>query len=377
MKSISKESAIAIVNEVNAILEYKINVMDTNGIIIASSDKKRINTFHGGAKKIIDEKLDSVIIYYDGEYEGAKKGLNLPIIVDNNYVGVVGITGEYNEVEKYGRIIKKITEVLMLEEYLKEKKTYYDQIKNMYISEWLNDNKEIDEEFVKRGNTLGINIKIPRFIIITRPDIDLKDNYDKMQLFENIYDYLKTKLESLNNNNIIYKEGQNIIVLLNEEENKLLNFFKKIKIEIESKYKCRFYIGIGGSTLTKNLKINKNLATNALDKALRGIGNDIVFHTDINFESLINDVSILNQKNFLYNIFKNYKKEEIKDALEIIKKYYTQNGSLKKTSKILNMHINTLQYQLKKIKEKTNYDPRLLKDSIIFNTCIVIFNNLY
>lgn len=179
MKSISKESAIAIVNEVNAILEYKINVMDTNGIIIASSDKKRINTFHGGAKKIIDEKLDSVIIYYDGEYEGAKKGLNLPIIVDNNYVGVVGITGEYNEVEKYGRIIKKITEVLMLEEYLKEKKTYYDQIKNMYISEWLNDNKEIDEEFVKRGNTLGINIKIPRFIIITRPDIDLKDNYDK------------------------------------------------------------------------------------------------------------------------------------------------------------------------------------------------------
>lgn len=184
-------------------------------------------------------------------------------------------------------------------------------------------------------------------------------------------------MESLNNNNIIYKEGQNIIVLLNEEENKLLNFFKKIKIEIESKYKCRFYIGIGGSTLTKNLKINKNLATNALDKALRGIGNDIVFHTDINFESLINDVSILNQKNFLYNIFKNYKKEEIKDALEIIKKYYTQNGSLKKTSKILNMHINTLQYQLKKIKEKTNYDPRLLKDSIIFNTCIVIFNNLY
>ena len=41
---------------------------------------------------------------------GAMEGVNLPIYIYNETVGVIGITGDPAKVAVYGRIIKKMTE---------------------------------------------------------------------------------------------------------------------------------------------------------------------------------------------------------------------------------------------------------------------------
>ncbi|NLC65333.1 MAG: hypothetical protein GX752_00165 [Clostridium sp.] len=105
--NLSRQYAQNIVREINSIIGENINIMDGKGIIIASSDKNRIDTFHGGAKKIIDENLKQLLVHYDGEYEGAFTGTNIPIEFNNNIVGVIGVTGPDEEVLKYGKIIKK------------------------------------------------------------------------------------------------------------------------------------------------------------------------------------------------------------------------------------------------------------------------------
>ena len=66
---------------------------------------------------MIGEHLDELIIQSDDEYEGTRKGINLPILLDGEIAGVVGITGERDEVVKYGQIIKKMTEILLIENF--------------------------------------------------------------------------------------------------------------------------------------------------------------------------------------------------------------------------------------------------------------------
>ena len=104
---ISSNLAQKIVDNMRMVLNHQVNFMDMNGFIIASSDPERINTFHGGAAVVLKRKTP-LFIAYDGQYEGARKGINMPIFFDNQVIGVIGVSGD-SEVEKYTEIVKAMT----------------------------------------------------------------------------------------------------------------------------------------------------------------------------------------------------------------------------------------------------------------------------
>ena len=76
-----------------------INIMDTNGIIIASSDHGRIGSWHEGASQVVSTgKTVEIRPEEVARYAGAKQGINSPIFQDGVIVGVVGIYGDPEEV---------------------------------------------------------------------------------------------------------------------------------------------------------------------------------------------------------------------------------------------------------------------------------------
>ena len=96
--------------------------MDETGCIIASSDISRIGTYHSGAQRVISQRLEELVISEEDRYAGAKNGINLPIIIENEIIGVVGITGEKEEVQILGKIIQKMTKILIMESYQNNQK---------------------------------------------------------------------------------------------------------------------------------------------------------------------------------------------------------------------------------------------------------------
>lgn len=80
---ISKTSATQIVEEISKLVKQNINLMDETGHIIASCDKSRIGSYHNGAYRIISENLDEYYIEEDDLSVGVKKGINLPLELDN------------------------------------------------------------------------------------------------------------------------------------------------------------------------------------------------------------------------------------------------------------------------------------------------------
>ena len=59
---ISTQDATEIVGELSEMIGMKMNIMDSNAIIIASSDPKRVGTFHEAAHQIISQNLDELVV---------------------------------------------------------------------------------------------------------------------------------------------------------------------------------------------------------------------------------------------------------------------------------------------------------------------------
>jgi len=134
---LSRHNAEIIVKELNTIINDKINMMNEKGVIIASTDQERIGQEHEGAKRIINDRLEELIIHSHDRYEGSLEGVNYPIIISNEIIGVVGITGPYNKVAKYGQITKKMTEILIQEISIKEQKSMDENLRSRFVGEWL------------------------------------------------------------------------------------------------------------------------------------------------------------------------------------------------------------------------------------------------
>ena len=101
------QQARAIVHEINTVLPQKINLMNKDGIIIASTDPGRIHTFHGGAARVIRENLDELRIYRENEYPGTRPGTNFMLQVEGVPIGVLGITGSYESILPIANVIRK------------------------------------------------------------------------------------------------------------------------------------------------------------------------------------------------------------------------------------------------------------------------------
>lgn len=110
-----------LIEEISAYTDYNVNIMNKNGIIIASCNKDRIGDYHEVAYKVIQTGKEYITADTDSDYPGVQSGINMPIELDGERIGVVGITGKPEEVKPIALIVKLAVESLIKYEGLKMK----------------------------------------------------------------------------------------------------------------------------------------------------------------------------------------------------------------------------------------------------------------
>ena len=199
--NIPTELALKIVKDMKDIINQDLNFINTEGHIIASTDKKRIGQIHEASLKCIATNSD-IVINSDTEYEGSKKGINIPVHLNNEIVGVIGITGDRKDVERFGKIIKSMTEILVKEAWLKElsiKKR--EQNRNIIETVLFGDYKAVE---------FYTSLSFPYTVIIGNINNSFKDNND-------LYKILETFLVR-NKKNIFTITSNQIIIFLNSQQ---------------------------------------------------------------------------------------------------------------------------------------------------------------
>ena len=133
------ELAEKIVKEVRKLIGEDIIVVNTEGYIIASTDLVRVGTFHEGALLTAQKKRKLIITSEDQlKFSGVKSGINLPIFFQHDVIGVIGITGAPTKVTPFGEVIRKMTELLISENYYAEQFDWHTRAVESFVMEpWL------------------------------------------------------------------------------------------------------------------------------------------------------------------------------------------------------------------------------------------------
>lgn len=90
---LSPQLAQSIADDMKCSIHRDINIMDQSGTIIASTNPARLRQCHEGARQVIAQGLRVLEVRSDSQFPGAQQGVNLPIVIDGETVGVIGITG--------------------------------------------------------------------------------------------------------------------------------------------------------------------------------------------------------------------------------------------------------------------------------------------
>ena len=84
-----------------------INIMNTDGVIVASSEHHRVGSYHQGAieavrtGKVVNIRKDQL-----ERYPGAREGCNMPLRVNGSIIGVVGIYGDPEEIREVAHLLE-------------------------------------------------------------------------------------------------------------------------------------------------------------------------------------------------------------------------------------------------------------------------------
>lgn len=366
---IGRATAQRIVVELSGVISENINLIDDKSIIIASTDEKRIGTFHAGSRMIIEKRLKELVINDEYEYEGSFPGLNLPIEMNKKVVGVIGITGQYDEIKKYGTIIKKMTEILLLESELKDQETLSSTVRVRFINDWLfSENYCSDPLFVQQGKDVGINVEISRKLMVLAPlNGDLGEGNSRLRNLRTIENCLSTNIK-LFDDSLLFNNGSKYVIMLPDcSDNMFYEFASKVQKKIFRECNVRTGVGLDSNVLSKEMVHDGyKRAEKALRISLKNVTHAPVSYRDLKLEIIYPELSEKIKKEFIDKIFANCSSKEICQYESLLRVYYDCNCSIKATGKQLFLHKNTIQYKLNKLWQQTGLDPRTAEGTALY-----------
>ncbi|MFD1708152.1 CdaR family transcriptional regulator [Siminovitchia sediminis] len=368
---ISTELAQTIVTEMQEIIGQDINYMNTDGLIVASTNEERIGTVHEGGKRVAETK-SHLAVEYDGEFAGAREGINLPVYFEHEIVGVIGITGEREQVEGYGKIIKRMTELLIKDAYSNKLISQQKETQRMLVEQLLTLTSDVERQaIVKRLNISNIDTNVPRVAIVAK----MKDDQIGIDQTEQIFQIFHDKLVKYFDN-LIAQIHNNIVIFLNKlSRQELDQILADIQGEVKNKLGIRIHIGVGSPAHNiLNVKTSYEEALVAQGWAMTL--NDVVkYYNDLGIELILEEVSAEISGIYVARVIGSMDKKDIQEYEEILSLFEKYNGSIKNISEQLFIHKNTLQYKLNRLHQKTGYDMRKYSDFLMLKIAFLLYKS--
>ncbi len=367
---INHELAQKLVDHIMENLGYNINIMNEEGVIIASGSNLRIGSYHTIAKEVIQKNKRIDINKEDeSKYKGVKQGINIPFYYNQSIAGVIGITGDPKELENTAELVRLSTELMLEQQALKERVYSYQNQKNFFINTLLSlDSDEDVMTATQWGMKLGYDLHQPRIICILsirQMNHYLKENplmtvemlkQDILRTIQRTCFFTKQDLLSLINIDecILFK-------LYNPDDEDSINVIKEQLIDLSQRlceqFEIELIIGVGSyhATLYGFKKSYKEAKAMIHYGQLMNRVNQPIYVGDHIFEFLLTTMDRELLEHFLSSTV-----DKIKDnsnTIETMEALINNNMSVIEASKALYVHRNTLIFRLNKIKEMLHIDP--------------------
>lgn len=364
---IAKETALSIVWEVKTVAGCDINLMDGTGVILASTDTGRMGQIHAGARELLEKGLDRLVVYEDAPEQGIRRGVNLPIRMEGQTVGVIGVTGAPEEVESLGGVIQHMTEILLRDVRRQEQEALLEDARGCFIENWLFSGESDLAELEIRGQLLGIDVSRPW----TAALLEVQGGGTEESAREICNARALTRIRPFlrQESALCAVVNQRILVLCEScEKHTLLLRLDRIRSEMESVCSARVCGGVSaGGRRGLEVRLCYQEARTACLAARTGGG--ILFYDQASLEFLARSIPPDIRHDLLERVLGTCQGRERQELLETIRLYFQCDGQTEQMANTLFIHKNTVLYRLQKLKEKTGYSIRVPKESVLLCLC--------
>jgi carbohydrate diacid regulator len=337
-------------------LQVETDILDANGLIVASSDKSRI----GGGGQIIRDVME----------EDDKA-----IFIDNNRT-YMKFTAD-----------KTLTYFLSMEGTDRVARNYCLLTVSLLEAQLKNSLQKLDKEEVMRRillNQLGelelrelvsdykLELAMPRCVYLVRT-LGMEA--------DSVYQMLLKAFPRNQGDILVLVDGMTVSLIKDVsgdiEEEELLQLAAAIEETIENETKIKAYIGIGG------IKENLFQLQESYDEASRAIevgkiyntSNKIYKYSNLLLERFLYEVPLHLCERYSKGLFvKEYKKLLSEEMLRTIDKFFENSLNLSETSRQLFIHRNTLVYRLDKIQKVMGLDLRNFHQAVTFKIMMMLMD---
>ncbi|OMF89949.1 sugar diacid recognition domain-containing protein [Paenibacillus sp. FSL R7-0273] len=327
MLQLSEKQAQEIVDKMMMDIPYNINIMDHEGIIIGSGTPERVGTVHQGAVKALATGT-MVEVWQDGRFE--KKGTNEPIVIAGSRVGVIGISGNPDEVRPFCNIVRTTVSLLIEQRNSLEDLANEASRKKAFLELLLSHQGAYTQKLRKEAAAYQLDLLLRTTVVLLRGFVP---------------EELQSKL-LLGYPSFLIEEDSWLILVQNQEDCAPL-----IRQLLEGQPRALAAAGKQAANIAESYRQAKSAMG-----ILLALKPDLQIIHYAEHEFLVK----LSHANLTASAGTVAKLEDTADLLETLRSFINHNCSVSQTSEALNIHRNTLQYRLKRIESLTGKDPRNL-----------------
>ena len=360
-----------LIEQITKYTDYNVNIMNREGIIIASRDPERIGMYHEPAWQILHENQDIITVNSDKDYPGAIRGINMVIDIDGKREGVVGVTGNPEEIRPIALIIKMSIETMIRYENQKiqslRRQTKKQQLQDLILSE----GHPAPAKLRSLTEDLGCSPDIPRFSLLCHiKGADCKDIYrlikscplhseedlilfpgpEYILIFKSVTE--KDTLSSVSTNNNSVKESA-----IMKYRRLLIEYTEQLQSLIASKT-SDFHIYAGTLQDTPS-------QYHAAYSHCKWMENHISDPASVNWfrdhtgRYLAECIPFRELRQIFGASGKFLSEEDRKHCLELIGSLTKSDFNISAAAKNIFMHKNTFTYQYNKLREELNLNPQV------------------
>lgn len=323
-----------------------INIMNTDGIIIASSDPDRVGTFHYGAEQVVRTGR-SVLITQDQlpAYPGAREGCNMPLRKSGKIIGVVGIFGNPTEIQDLAHLLE-----VYASKYLELESIVVQRMEDARIRRklyhLLTSEEAVSPEYIHSlSETISLQLQMPVLAISIRDPSAKTSPGDLEQILvqEQCLDRARD-LSCLEEDCLMLLKSMGTISSDNCRK-QLTDAFRKSNLSVR--------VTFGHLCMTSS-----ELAASSQESRLLGSITCKDFEdadTPSGRSLLLMDASIKKQLPYFRQLYERLQQQfhpdELQTLLTCAELYYLEGRSVTKAAARLFIHKNTLQYRLHRLLE--------------------------
>lgn len=328
-----------------------INIMDQKGIIIASTEKHRIGDFHQGAAEVLETGKPVLIKKEDlPRYPGTKEGYNMPIFLNDEIIGVVGIFGCEEEVQSIANLLRVYVTQSFSQFQMTQKQNLEAELRNQLLRLLLFGGESQKEMIAKLCGMLNLQLEYPIRIVLLYErarERNMKHLLDYSQLIQNLIwkNVLDRRRDVFGIQNADY-----VILLGGGESPEMQKRQDKLLHEIEAEDVWNAAVSSPCRNLEEILAGMREVSV--LKNRKGGVIQNLEEHS-CRMQYLLGSLTVQEGARTAARMLRRLKEQhgenQAEQLLRTARVYYECGGSVARAAEQLNLHKNTLLYRMKQL----------------------------